>query len=297
MELIRPMAIGDAALVSSNVPEDDYDAWDSGTTYGQGDRVIDTTTHRVYESVQASNSAHDPVTDDGSWWIDIGSTNRWAMFDGVVNAQTVNADSIEVVIQTTGRQNSLALFNVDADELQIVVTDPVDGEVYDETYSLTSDSGITDWYSWFFEPIERATEFSVIDLPAYTGATIAITLTGAGEVACGECVIGYARSIGDAQYGAGIGITDYSIKTFDDFGNASVVERAFSRRADFAVMVENSFVDQLMKLLAVYRATPIVYRGAAQFRSTLVYGFYRDFRIEIAYPEISICTMEIEGLT
>ena len=43
MKIIIPTTITDAMLVSSDVPEDDYDEFSMGTTYSPGDRCMDTT--------------------------------------------------------------------------------------------------------------------------------------------------------------------------------------------------------------------------------------------------------------
>jgi hypothetical protein len=53
-----------------------------GTTYADGDRVIVTTPniHKIYESQQAANTGNDPTTDDGTWWLEVSSTNRWKLF-------------------------------------------------------------------------------------------------------------------------------------------------------------------------------------------------------------------------
>jgi hypothetical protein len=52
-----------------------------------------------------------------------------------------------------------------------------------------------------------------------------------------------------------------------------------------------------MAVLTPLRATPIIYYGADGFDATVIYGFYKDLAVTIAYPEISTCTLEIEGLT
>lgn len=300
MRLIRPMTVNDAALSSSNVVETDYTAWASGTTYAQGTRVrvVSTNVHKVFESVQGSNTNHNPLTDDGTWWLLVGATDRWRMFDGSVNSQTSNADSIDVQILGAGRIDAVALLNISAATARIKVTDPVDGVVYDTTFSLNSSSGITDWYSYFFEPIARAADLVVTDLPHYSDPTVEIVLTDTGAtVLCGECVLGQQRTFGETQYGASVGIQDYSIKQADDFGNFTIVERSFSKRANFTVNIDAGLVDQLQTLLAAYRATPIVYVGSDLYGATAVYGFYKDFQIEITYPEVSVVTIEIEGLT
>ena len=78
MKLIRPETVTDTIFQSSDVPENDYSAWLVGTTYADGDRVIVTTPniHKIYESQQGANTGNDPTTDDGTWWVEVSSTNR-----------------------------------------------------------------------------------------------------------------------------------------------------------------------------------------------------------------------------
>ena len=299
MKLIRPVAVTDAILTSSSVAETDYTAYAGGTTYALGDRVrvVSGDVHQVYESLQNANTGHTPASSP-TWWLLVGATNRWKMFDDSVQAQTTNADSIAVVLTSPSRIDSVAVLNISAASARVTMTDAAEGVVYDNTVNLTSDSGITDWWAYFFEPIIRTIDLALTDLPPYAGAALAITLTDTGATAaCGECVVGLSRDIGTVEQGAKVGIQDYSVKEQDTFGNFTILERAFAKRANFTVWLASSLTDALQNLLSTYRATPIVYVGSDTYNSTIVYGFYKDFSVEIAYPNDSICTIEIEGLT
>ena len=275
-----------------------YAAYAGGTTYAQGDRVIvvSTNVHRIYESVQGANTGN--AVSDPAWWLDIGATNRWAMFDGVVNAQTERQDNLNVTLLASGRVDSVVLLNISAASAHITMTDTIDGVVFDQMYALVSNSGIADWYSYFFEPIIRIADLVVTSMPPYANATIQVVMNDTGAtVKCGECVLGLSRQVGETQYGASVGIQDYSVKTTDAFGNFTVTERAFSKQGSFTVWIDNGLVDELQTLLAGYRATPIVYVGSDSFAATAVFGFYKQFAVEIAYTEKSIVTIDIEGLT
>ena len=89
MRLIRPTTLTDAMLTSSTAPETDYPAWSSVTAYTVGARVILTATHRRYEALAASTNVS-PSTDPTKW-LDLGPTNRWAMFDARVGTATSRA--------------------------------------------------------------------------------------------------------------------------------------------------------------------------------------------------------------
>ena len=299
MKIIRPLAITDAVLISSNVPEDDYPAYSPGTTYALGARVavICPDVHLVYESLQAGNVGHAPATNP-DFWVKVGPTNRWRMFDASITTQAENPDSISVSLATSGITNGVVLLNIDCTGIHVQAVDAILGVVYDKNINPALTSGISDMYSYFMEPISRITEMALTDLPAYSNMRINIALTNIGRtVRCGGVVVGQMRKMGNLQYGAKIGIADYSVKTRDAFGNFDVIQRAFSNKATWSLWIESGEVDLVKRLLSQYRATPIVYIGADTYASTILYGFYKDFSIDISYPTISICSLELEGLT
>lgn len=297
MKIIEPLTVTDAILTASNIVENDHAEYVAGTTYVAGSRVIILSTHKIYESLQAANTGNDPATEP-TWWLDVGATNRWQMFDESVGSQSSNADSIELTFAAVGRVNSIALLNIAADSVRITATDAIDGVVYDKTYPLNSVDGIIDWHTYFYNPIIRTTNLAIFDLPLYLGLSIDVTITDTGgTAACGVCVIGYYTQIGGTQYGASVGIQDYSIKQQDSFGNYTILERAFNNKGSFDVLIDKKMVDRVHQLLAKYRAKPLVYAATDVYNSTTIYGFYRDFSVVISYLNQSLCTLEIEGLT
>ena len=107
-----------SAMLTSTVAETDYTAWSSGTTYAVGGRCISTTTHRVYESLVASNTNHDPTDISNRigatpWWLDVGATNRWKMFDDQTTSQTTAATTITVTLEP-GSFNAFSLIGFSA---------------------------------------------------------------------------------------------------------------------------------------------------------------------------------------
>lgn len=298
MELIRPLSITPANL-TSNVALDDGPEYSALASYALGDVVIDTAsaepTNHAYESLVASNLGN--ALSDASKWLDLGSVNRLAMFDQVNGTLTGNASSIDVTISATTVCNGLALFNLSAEEVQVTVSNG-SGDLYDETYSLRSTFGITDWYAWFTQEVSFKASLILTDLPPNSGTSIRVQITGTGDVACGTMVLGKLRDLGVGPfYGARGGITDYSRKTVDDFGNASLTERAFAKRITFRSQVANGDVDGVFDVLAQYRATPVVWIGKTEFQMTCVYGWARDWGIEITRPTTSTLALEVEGLT
>jgi len=301
LKVIPPLSITDSNLTSSTVPETDYSAWSSGTTYTIGQRVILTSTHKIYESLQNGNLNKDPATDtsDPPFWIEVSATNRWKMFDTINSTQTTNTNSIVVVITPGKVINSVSLLNIEGTSVRIKMTDPTEGVVYDVTTSLNNNGNINNWYNYFFNPIQRRTSHVATDLPAYGTAAIEITITNTGLTAkCGVCIIGAVQYIGEGiNLGASVGITDYSRKEKDSFGNYVLIQRSYSKRAKFSMAVLNEQIDALQDLLVSLRTTPCVWVGDDNYTCTYIYGYYKDFDIVIAYHLVSDCNIEIEGLT
>ena len=131
LTIIRPLPITDAILDVSgsppvtNVPENDYAEWAVGTTYALGDRVILTSTHRVYESLQASNTGNNPTALGSTFWIDAGPTNRWAIFDTSVSTQTKQANNITYLLVPNEAINSVGILNITGGtEINITMVSP-----------------------------------------------------------------------------------------------------------------------------------------------------------------------------
>jgi hypothetical protein len=301
--MVRPLVTDDAALTSSDVPESETQ-WDAVTTWAKGAHVRGLDAgfeHRLYESVQAGNTNHNPSTDGGTWWIEVGPTNRWAMFDDLTGTQTIQSDSVEVEIALGGLADTLALLNISAAEVEVTMTDPLEGVVFNEMRSLVSVEGINDYWAYFFEPIVRS-NYALFDLPPYYGASLTVTVENPGSVVkVGSLITGLSREIGTTLAGATVGIRDFSRKEQNAFGDYEVVERPFSQRASFNVFIANALVDPTLRLLSDYRAVPVLWIGSEQFSATVVFGFFKEANLELAGsstgPDNSLFSVDIEGLT
>lgn len=296
--MLLPVAVSDSMLVANSVPENDYPLWNAATAYALSARVIRTAgVHKVYERRVAGTTAAAPE-DDPTNWLEVSSTNAWRMFDASVASQTTAADSVAFSIAPGQPCTAIYLGNVSGSQVSVSLTDPVEGVVYGRTISLASASGIADWYAYFFEPIERRNDVLFDDVPPYSAGEIGVTVTDPGAtVAIGVFLAGAARQLGVTLAGASVGIKDYSRKEADDFGGFAVVKRDYSKRATFSVSLGNNLLDPLLRQLAKYRATPILYIASSRYEATLVYGFFVDFSIVIEGPVNSEASIEVEGLT
>jgi hypothetical protein len=162
---------------------------------------------------------------------------------------------------------------------------------------LVASDGVRDWYEYFYGDMGTRTSALFTDLPSFANQSIEVTLTGSGTVAIGTLAVGYGYYMGDTQYGLSLGIIDYSRKVADDFGQYQVVERPYSQRMSGTVTIPNARVTEISKLLADYRATPVVVIGADDFEASFVLGFIKEWELVIRYVSHSVYTIQIEGLS
>jgi hypothetical protein len=320
MILIRPIEIPfndlsamDAVLIASNVPETDTneDEWDASVTYSIGDIVtVLGTTQRRYESLANGNVGNDPTTSPLEW-LDLGATNRWRMFDGGTSTLTTNAESIDVTIETDSFVNGIALLNVSGAKIRIIVTP--DGEydpVFDEEAEFLIGIGESNWWSWFFGStlglVDELRDHVVLSLPQLFSPTVRIIIERPGGIAeAGLIVVGRQQQVATSLYGSSVGIRDFSTKEFDVFGNARVVERRFSKRADLDFFVRSREVASLQRAIAERRAKPTVFIGTPRaclfctdpmHEEFIIYGFPGELFVSPSDEKNAFGTLELEGL-
>ena len=144
------------------------------------------------------------------------------------------------------------------------------------------------------------TEAVFYNIPPYNSGVVEVTITAPSGhlVAIGSCSVGTVIDIGSTQYGLNYGIRDYSLNKTDEFGNTEFVERAFSKRMSMTLFIPNSRLNYVTNTLQSLRAIPTVYIGVddTQYQGTIVFGFLKDWNIEIAYPNHSLISAEVNGL-
>lgn len=297
MIIIEPDDITPTLLTSTNVAENEYAAWSAGT-YNEGDRVI--YDHKVYEALATTTAQPDTgAAANPPTWIYVSATNRYKMFDRVVGQSTTNSGTINITITPTTTYNAVVLFGLVGSTVQLIVRDSGSTIVYDETVQLADYSNVTGYYTYFFGslPIEAQSEVAFLDIPVYTNATYQLIIdAGAGVAECGEAVFGEQTALAVTNFGTTIGIKDYSVKETDEFGNVTIVQRPFSKRAEYDLTIETSEVGVFTRFLSNIRSTPAVYIGDPDRSETIVLGYYRDFSVLLSNPSISSCNLTVEGL-
>ena len=298
MKVITPVVLTDAMLISSTAPEPaaGETLWNAATAYAVGDLVYRAGVHRRYRRLVAGTTATVPE-DDTVNWAYIGGTNRWAMFDDT-SAATVLASPLTVVL-APGIINSLAILGLVGTQITVSMLDaPAGATVYSETVSLET-SVVEDWYSYFFEPFSTRQAVVLTDLPPYTNCRLTISLTGAGSVSMAHCIVGTLYTLGATSYGASAGIRDYSRKTTDEeTGVVTLERRRFQKTLRAQFKLPDGAVNVVQQRIEALRATPVVWLGdnGAGIEPLIVYGYYRDFSLQLQGWNESYYQLEVEGM-
>lgn len=298
LAMVKPIAITDAILTATDVAEADYAVWSAATTYALAARVILTSTHKIYESLQASN-LNKPPDSSPTWWIEVSPTNRWKPFDTSNSTKMTVAANAYYELTPGVAVNAVAVLDVSAASVRIRMTDPTAGVVYDKTTSLLGVIPAPEWYDYFFGVVSPLDQVIALDVPPYSLAVTRVDFTAtAGSVSCGVLLIGYQATFGDGiHYRARHGIQDYSRKQTNSWGDVVLTQRAYAKRAEWALRISNGDVDAFFRALVAVRAVPILWVGYDGYAITALFGFYKDFDISISYPNESDCTLTIEGMT
>lgn len=295
MKVIKSIETTDAILTYSNIAEDEHPAWLSGTSYNVNTRVI--YQHKIYERVIAGAGATTPDLDQVNW-LYISYTNRYRMFDNIIYSTSEKVGGIHFTLTPNQSVDSLAILNVNASSVRVVITDPALGVLYDKTIDLASVSEVTDYYTYFYSPLVARLNTAVFtDLPIAPTATIDVYISsGTSSVSVGEVVYGVKKVVGRTNYGTSIGIKSYSRKEFDEFGNVTVVKRKNSKYCEYDIDIDNYMLSDIQRFFSDIDSVPCVFIGNETMDELIVYGFYSDFKATISFPTVSKCTLRVEGL-
>jgi len=312
MRAILPITVAEAKLTATNVAENDYAVWAIGTTYARGDFCISTTTHTVYRSLTDSNLGNDPDAEiaaladpliddpDPVNWQIISATNRWKMFDGKPSNLCTNAESITLTIEPGQFVGGVGFFEITAETVQLDIVDPVEGLVYTKTVNMQDESVVTDWYSYYFEDIVTLNELVMLDLPPYSNAEYQITIANPnGTAKVGQIAIGSIWEIGKTLIpNLSVSGLDFSFVQNDEFGDLVTVKREATQLNTFDVLIPSTDLFGFARRVKDLRGGSLaVWIGDDDSRLRAInFGFCRDWRNVYSTREISVVSLQIQGV-
>ncbi len=141
------------------------------------------------------------------------------------------------------------------------------------------------------------TEAVKLDVTSSATGILTLNVNKSGAPGCGEIVIGTATDIGTTLKNMTISMMDFSTKSEDEWGDQYITVGDYAWRASYDLMIANASIETVYNFLALYKSDPLVWVADTTYTATMVYGYFRDFDIVIAYPNYSDCAIEVEGLT
>ncbi|WP_337186577.1 hypothetical protein [Phenylobacterium sp.] len=299
--MLIPVAVDPDALVATSVVDVEA-AWSALTTYSAGQAVYRVlgNVHQRFVSAQGSNTNHVPEDDDGTWWIDEGPTNAWAMFDDTTTTVTSDPDAIEVEIEVpaTDRVDTIWLAALGAETVRVRVDDPIEGPIYDETFSLADPGSVLDWFAYFYDDVQFRQELLVTDLPNGAGSTLTVTVARPGDDAeCGQLLLGQRAPIGQTRWGVRTEIRDYTRWLENDFGDRVLVKGAYRKLISAEFILENRLKDAVERELTAARGEPRLYVADEDYTTLAAFGTAK-WAVEMSLPpDLSLCSIQIESNT
>lgn len=168
----------------------------------------------------------------------------------------------------------------------------------------------TRWGDLTFADYRNITLLSGNGLEAiFTGATadagdfIDITILpdiASGLVQVTEIALGYALPLG-ALLTSNVSSQDFSTKTYDDFGNVTLIKRVYAAKNDYTVKIARSSGAQIRNFLNYYRGTALMFyedTHLADFGLS-AFGWWADYNIPVkgSISDTAIMTLSVQGLS
>lgn len=271
------------ASTAFGVPSGDFvvESYDpQGVTRGvylPGDRVIKTNVHKVYQcAVKTSEDPEQGVINVPQTWVEVGATNRWAMFDYKRTTKSVDGSSLDLEIDFISTVDAVSVFNFSGvDTIRVIATSETSGEVYN---TLHDTDGLT--------------ELVDLDIPPFDDLTISIQFTGA-NITVGEVVVGLSRELGVLVAGVVSDRIDYSRLVYDDFGEVEYVERPIVKYITYPIAVPKKDALSIERYLDELKGTQSVWVGDSG-GDDLITTFGRIERSPMTYNNQAIVEYQIK---
>lgn len=323
-----PTAINGGAIDYSSILEPtigiDPAIWVSGSNYLLGSTVYLPGTHRVYQAI--TNIVADNTSPDISIqlaipkWAEIGSTNKFAMFDLYRNtpsiftvdtiiprtvagtAEIVNSAKISIDIENIDNL-SIALLNlVNVGRVVVQCVDNTTSSIISTTSYDINNREVYDWWTYFTTQFIPKKSLVLDTLPSgYLDMKIIVYLLGSPDIEVGSFILGTSTYIGMLQQGSELDMVNFSTMERDVFGNAALVPRRSISSLKGELFIPKEIYEDVMSIKEDLDAIPALWVGIddsehSYYQSLLLFGIYRDFNFKLDNPIGVVANLELEEM-
>lgn len=271
----------------------------SPAAYANGDEVVKVSTHRRYRSAKDGN-IDDPelgVTLSPPSWVDIGPTNKWAMFDKKPSIQSVNGDEVKITIRPSQFTQSISGFNLSGvNTVNVKVIDDIEGEIYNQDIKMNDNSRVVGLLSYFTSPLVYKSDFTIASLPSYRASNIELTMSGS-NIRAGAVLVGDYIQIGRELAGTSYNSNPITIRTPDGFGGFDITRRGVSDTISFKVGYQKPEFEFIRNTLKSIDGLYCVFIGEGDVGAGLTtYGLLDPFNAPIETPTANELTFDVIGV-
>lgn len=302
LRITVPVKITAAMLVSTDVAEADYPAWSSGSTYTLADRRIKN--HVIWESIQASNTNHDPEEAGSAWWTKVSATNQWKLFDLNQVTSTAQASAMEYQIEPGAPIDAVHVLGLsDTDAVQLRIYDADDDSL--EFDGGENAAGILptalDWWGYCYGPWTLSDQQHYKNLPYVIHPRVRVNFTGGAALATQVLMLGNDTVFG-ADFDTGV-ISGVRIRfdrsssfTNNEFDIPTMSTSALITTATFTLQLKARDVDALVDFYRENGAKVCMFTIAETWRTTQILGVITSMEPLIDGPNYSTFAFEIRGV-
>lgn len=298
MDVTVPVAL---TLTDTTVAVSAYDEWNDAASYSTGNRVVVTTAvpHYEYECVQAHTNKP-PAANTPTYWVRLGATNQYRLLDDRTSSQTTDTTSITATVILGDYADRVCAFRLSQVDV-LRVRAYLDGvQVAEVAASGREFVPASNWLQWWFGQSSYRRSICVPIPIQAAGVELEVHWEGpAGDmIGVGHLVAGEAVRIGRSILPLRDGITDYSVKDTDEWGETILVERDYADRISAEVLIQEGTRARVKRLLANLRATPCAWDvndDGYDDDGLRLFGKYNEF--EFAHDDAIVLTIDLEGLT
>ena len=324
----------DATTFETNVRLSSYPDWATGVAVVAGATKYDSADHHDYiapnaitagdNTIRPSEAVLSATPTIAARWVDAGSSNAWAPFDGLSNTYLIGRTaannvlaSVEFTFETKIEGRSVdCLFlsglsgvgNVAADIVSVVDSDT--GDTWTGFATMTEPVTLSDISlggTSSYGQVRRSVVMPFTSIPAGYTVKIAVTLgrLAVGSVMrCSICSVGTIFELAYTEWNVESSLLDFSkIQRDETYGTVEFLKRGNANRLRANCFVRPSEVqgDVIYAILRKFSGIPLMldfnnYGETALYDRLLVFGFYSGVRTIIQGPTFEVFSIDVEGL-
>jgi hypothetical protein len=168
--------------------------------------------------------------------------------------------------------------------------------LYARTISLIRRPDVTDWLTFFAQPInpdKRAVDLRLLPL---TNTHLEVTLYGVGPVSIGALGVGAVHEGWGTLYGLDQGLKDFSARVTDRFGVTRLEPGPGTNSNRMTLQVPAARSDALIDRIDSLRGKPVMVLASEAYPSTLGLGWFEDARRVFPSPGLHLVSCRFETL-